>query len=141
MEAPASHGFEHAVHGSELVGLVLMIVCVWALWAAHRDKKNPINLAGAFVWPGTKQTSIALLLAWIGGIASTWIVIHAELKGTLSETIFTAYLGIIVLGKAATEGINAWRSRQPVPPGTSSQKTVQSVETTSVSSPQSGNGS
>ena len=113
-------GYDYVVWPSELIGLAMIVFIGWAFWHAHNApaKKNPINLGEMFVWPGTNHTSLAMVLAFIGGMIACWVVIDQELKGKLTEGIYVSFLGIIVLGKASTEAINAWRNKPAAPPAT-----------------------
>lgn len=104
-------GIDWKIWPSEVIGLAIIIAGVWLFWHAQRDPKNPMDFSTMFVWPKTKQMSLALFLAFWAGLISFWVVVDQELRNKLTPDIFWAFLTILIAGKAATEGINAWRSK------------------------------
>lgn len=113
-----AYGATVKIWPSEVIGIVLFVGVIFCFWRATIDPKNPIDIAHMFVWPGTRQTSAAIVLAFCGGIVAMWVVIDQELKSNLNADIFIGFLATVVAGKAATETINAWRNRNPSSPRT-----------------------
>ncbi len=96
---------------SEIIGIAILLCGVWVFWRAQLDPRNPLNLATMFMWRGRPtDMSMALFLAFWAALIAMWVIIDQELKGKLGEGTYIAFLGILVAGKAATEGINAWRA-------------------------------
>lgn len=106
---------------SEIIGVAMLGFGTWAFWRAQTNKRNPIDLAAMFVWPGTKQTSMAMVMTFCGALTATWIIIDLTLRSHLTEGYFTAYIGTLILGKALTQAINAWGDRGPPPPNQPNQ--------------------
>ena len=112
------YGVEFKIFPSEIIGLAMLGIVFWFFWHAQNDRKNPIDIAGMFVWPGTKHTSMALFLAFLAAMISFWIIVDQEFKHTLTTEMFLGFLGIFVVGKIGTESVNAWRSKVSPPPAT-----------------------
>lgn len=115
-------GAEFKIWPSEIIGLAILIMGVWAFAHAQTDKRNPIDLAGMFVWPGTKHTSMAMFLAFWAGLIAFWVIIDMELKKSLTAETFLGFLAIFVGGKGMTEWINAWRNKN-TPPSMTTERT------------------
>lgn len=105
----------------EILGLAMIVFVIAYFWLASRDEHNPINFGSMFVWPGTKQTSMAMFLAFCGGMTGLWILIDREFRNTLDATVFLGALSIYIGGKGLTEWINAWRARGNPPPAAGPQ--------------------
>ncbi len=105
----------------EVLGIVMIAASVYLFWKAQRDPKNPIDFATMLVWPGTKHTSLAFVGAFIGILASTWIVVDLELRKMLTWEIFGGYMAVLIGGKGMTEWVNAWRSKGSPPPAQGAQ--------------------
>lgn len=114
-------GIEFKIFPSEIIGLAMIALIFWAFWHAQTDKKNPIDLAGMFVWPGTRHTSMAMFLAFLASMIAFWIIIDQEFKKTLTTEMFSLFIATFVAGKGLTEGINAWRARGAPPPAQGAQ--------------------
>lgn len=114
-------GVEFKIFPSEIIGLAMVVLIFWAFWGAQHDKKNPIDLAGMFVWPGTRHTSMAMFLTFLASMIAFWVIIDQEFKKTLTTEMFSLFIATFVAGKGLTEGINAWRARGAPPPAQGAQ--------------------
>jgi hypothetical protein len=109
-------GIHAKIWGGQIFGVVLLGGFIILLWRAQLNAKNPIDLAGMLVWPGTGQTSLANLTTLGAFLVGSWIIADLAMRGKLTEGYLGLYLGTFALGKALTEAANAWRDRaQPQP--------------------------
>jgi hypothetical protein len=108
-------GYDYVIWPSEIIGLAIFVFVFWAFWKAHKSKRNPIDFGDAFVWPQTKHTSLAFIMAFMAAMTGLWMVIDQELKNRLNETFALGVLGMLILGKLGTETVNAWRTKAPPP--------------------------
>lgn len=97
----------------QVLGVGMITAMIWLFWRAQRDASDPIDFSTMIVWPGTQQTSVILFLTLVAGMTGIWIVIDMEFRSKLTSDIFLGFLGVMILGKGMTEGINAWRDRPP----------------------------
>jgi hypothetical protein len=108
----------------EIIGLLMLIAVVVLFDRAQKNPHNKMDFATMFVWPGTNQTSVILVITFVASLTGIWVVIDEELKTKLQPEIFLAMIGTLVLGKGMTEAVNAWRDRPPNVPASNTQQIV-----------------
>ena len=108
----------------EIIGLLMLIAVVVLFDRAQRNPHNRIDFKTMFVWPGTNQTSVILVITFVMALTAIWVVIDQELKNHLSPELFLASLGTLVIGKGMTETINMLRDRPPAAPSNTTQQIV-----------------
>lgn len=106
------------VNGIALLGVIMVVAAllVFGWMACNRDSK--FDFAEMFEGDNGK-TSMGKFSAFIGTLAATWVVAKMTFDKTLTDLIFTAYIGTLVIGKVASEWVanKSTQPRRPPPSG------------------------
>lgn len=103
-----------AMAGTLVLGLLLALGAIFVLAVAQFSPTNKFDAAEMFL-DDYGRTSGSKFVSLIAGLASVWVVVFLTVSNKLDATLFVAWLGVVVIGKVATEAVAKWKETPPPP--------------------------
>lgn len=91
------------------------LVVLSGIWAAQKSK-HPFDIRDVLMDPTTNKASLNNCTLALFALLSMWLVVDRELRDLPGvDTILLGVLGIFVVGRGATQAVNAFKAGQPGP--------------------------
>ena len=91
--------------------LVALLLMAWLLLRLDRKRGNNYNFVDILMNASTNKADLGAHVVFLLTLMSIWVIVDRSNDGKDVDNLVSTVLGILVLGRVAGRGIDAWKDK------------------------------